>query len=541
MTTHAWQHANAPLRGSAILLALFFLTALFLLAQAFQRLLPVELNAALIHQTDTSAYFAADAGVQDAIAYIENELANGREPLTAASSTRSGAIGTWTWTSILTADSQSPPNGQNPVRYYTVASTAHLNGRPMRRITTSVGQQSFARFALYSDKSDPNAAFNTSSLGLAKEGPVHINDPIKIWTYPNQYDGSYKPHFLSTVTSATRVAGSADGVAYWNGNGGGSGSTGYPPYDSNGNPVPGHYETIYAQGRVALNTGVSRIELPPTTSALANAAWGDPTMPAPTTAGVYVNQAKTGNDAAGGIYIVGGVSKMEMSVDGGGNRVLTITQASGKTVVTETLSSAVTAPGGQNVPQGRTLVVPPSGKSQVLNTLTNGVVFSTGTIASLSGTSKGARTISTDVDAQAEIVVGGSITRSDTTPGQAPTGSTDNLGLVSYNLRFPSSLPRSTNPANKLYVYAAILAGVPGGNGGAVYENISGPVGLLDIYGSLSVASKSPKAQSNGVQVTGGWSGKTYYDPNLASTPPPFYPTLNSFSLKSWKDEASPR
>ena len=42
MTAHAWQHANAPRRGSAILLALFFLTALFLLAQAFGRGLAVE-------------------------------------------------------------------------------------------------------------------------------------------------------------------------------------------------------------------------------------------------------------------------------------------------------------------------------------------------------------------------------------------------------------------------------------------------------------------------------------------------------------------
>ncbi|NDD31057.1 MAG: hypothetical protein EB084_22610, partial [Proteobacteria bacterium] len=286
MTTHAWQHANAPLRGSAILLALFFLTALFLLAQAFQRLLPVELNAALIHQTDTSAYFAADAGVQDAIAYIENQLANGRE--VASPLTRPWAgLGAFSYQTTITADAQTPPNGSSPLRVFTLVSDACRSSdssrRPVRRITASIAQQSFARFGYFADKT------NGIPYGISYEfdGPFHVNDPLQL-TLPSEfYNGGYAAIFNSTATSASVVSGSADGVDY----------KGTPPFDGWGNPIAGRYEKVYKQGRHALTTGARRVELPPNTASLANAAWGDPTMPKPTTAGVYVNQAKTGNDA----------------------------------------------------------------------------------------------------------------------------------------------------------------------------------------------------------------------------------------------------
>lgn len=527
MTAHAWQHANAPRRGSAILLALFFLTALFLLAQAFQKLLPVELNAALIHQTDTSAYFAADAGVQDASAFIGNELSSGREPLSASPSTRTGSIGGWTWSAVIIADGQTPPNGTNSLRTYQVVSTASFGGRPMRRITTWLSQQSFARFALYCETVPDGACWDPAAEHY--DGPLHLNGPLNIWTYSSLYNGGYPPLFYSSVSSASTVSGSADGVGYNARTGGYN-----PPYDSRGNPIKGRYEAIYAQGRPSLQTGVARIEMPTSTSALANAAWGDPTMPKPTTTGVYVNQAKTGNDAAGGIYIVGGVSKMEMSVDGGGNRVLTITQANGKTVVTETLSSAMTAPGGQNVPQGRTVVTPPSGKSQVLNTLTNGVVYSTNTIASLKGTNKGARTIATELTQNAEIVVGGSILRADTLAGQTPTGTADNLGLVCHTLRFPTSLPR--NAATPVYLYAAAMAGSKEKGGGTTIDGYgSGGLGYLNIYGGII---SYVDGCTSGPAGTTGFIRTIHYDSNLAKTPPPYFPSYTKFTVKSWLEES---
>ncbi|NDD31056.1 MAG: hypothetical protein EB084_22605 [Proteobacteria bacterium] len=518
------------------MLALFFLTALFLLATAFQKLLPVELNAALSNELHTRASLVADAGVEDTIAFIESALAQGNEPFAGSPPyLRSGGLGAdWTWTATVTPDALTPPNSNGSIRVYRIDSIASFGKRQLRRISAYAGQQSFARFALYADTVDQTGWWDPSTEHY--DGPFHVNDPLRIGTPGGVYSNAYSPLFLSTVTSASRDSSSADGVTYVSDGGSGAGD---PPYDSNGNPIPGRYEALYAQGRPSLRTGVSRIDMPANTQSLASAAWGDPSTGPPSTTGVYVNQAKTGNGSSGGVYIVGDVSKMTMSVDSAGNRSLTIKQAIGQTTVTETLASSVRAPDGQNVPQGRTLVVPPFGKPNVVSTLTNGVVYSTGTIASLSGVNKGQRTIATDVTKQTEIKIGGSITRSDTPVGQNPTGTADNLGLVTYTLRFPTSLPRSS--ATPVYLYATAMAGIKGGGGGSVIDGLDKQgLGVLNIYGGLIVSNDGVTVNNANLwnPYTHGFIRTIHYDTNLASSPPPYFPTYPKLTVRSWSDEA---
>lgn len=525
------------------MLALFFLTALFLLATAFQKLLPVELNAALRHEQHTRASLAADAGVEDTIAFIESALADGLEPFSGTPPyLRTGTLGTdWTWSATVTPDASTPPNGVGAIRVYRIDAVASFGNRPVRRISTHAGQQSFARFALYADTVDQNGWWSPSIEHY--DGPFHVNDPLRIGTPSGLYSGACSPLFTSSVTTASTDASSADGVTYVSDKNQGDGDA---PYDSNGNPIAGRYEAIYAQGRPSLRTGVSRIDMPTNTQSLASAAWGDPSTGPPSTTGVYVNQAKTGNGSSGGVYIVGDVSKMTMSVDSAGNRSLTIKQAIGQTTVTETLASSVRAPDGQNVPQGRTLIVPPFGRSKVVSTLTNGVVYSTGTIASLSGMNKGQRTIATDVTKQTEIKIGGSITRSDTPVGQNPTGTADNLGLVTYTLRFPSTLPHSA--ATPIHLYATAMAGIKGGGGGSVIDGLDKVgLGVLNIYGGLIVSNDGVTVNNASVwnprtgqlsPTQNGFIRTIHYDTNLASSPPPFFPTYPKLTVRSWNDEA---
>lgn len=518
--------------GSALLLAIFFLVVLFLLAQAFQALLPTELNSALRYKTDTMAYFVADSAIVDSMAWVEHELSSGREITTTPAQVlqRSGSIGDWTWTATVEPDAQTPPRGLSPLRIYKVTATALQGGRTYRRITSWVGQQSFAKFVMYADKVAAGIFKPTDSFHY--DGPFHTNDPLTMFVRPGFYGSNLPPTFTSTVSTATAVAGSPDGIGYAGGGG--------PPYDGAGNPLPGMYEKIYQGGRNSVRSPVRPIDMPPNTSALLNAAWGDATSSPPQGQGVYVNTSP-GNRVAGGVYIGGQVDSMLLSTDAAGNRSMRIIQG-GKTVtVTETLASGVNAPNGTYVAQNSTLIVGPGNSTHVLSGTTNGVVFSAGSIESLSGVNRGARTIATDITSNTEIVVTGNITRSDTALGQVPTSSSDNLGLVTYKFRIPATVPRSVNAP--LYVYGAILAGVPGGAGGFAvdqYNNYGLGVGMIQLVGSLSVSMKGIQGQfdfSTGAQLS-GFKMDFHYDRNLVLTPPPFFPSFNKLTVRSWKEEA---
>ena len=118
--------------------------------------------------------------------------------------------------------------------------------------------------------------------------------------------------------------------------------------------------------------------------------------------------------------------------------------------------------------------------------------------------------------------------------GQGPTGTDDNLGLVTYTLRFPTSLPRKlTNP---VHLYATAMAGIKGGGGGSVIDGLnSGGLGVLNIYGGLIVSQDGITVRYS---TNSGFIRTIHYDTNLASSPPPFFPTYPKLTVRSWNDEA---
>ncbi|MBM3464871.1 MAG: hypothetical protein FJX76_22460 [Armatimonadetes bacterium] len=170
-------------RGSALLLAIFFLIALFFLARAFQVLIPQEMRAALRMATDTQAGLTADAGVQETLAWVESELSNGRE--IPNETVRYDTVGEWSWIVKVDPDAQSPPNGTNMLRVYTITSVASLRGRKMRQVTAMVAQLSFSRFAWFQD-TRPIGFFLTED---SFDGPVHINDTVAIGVARGFFNG----------------------------------------------------------------------------------------------------------------------------------------------------------------------------------------------------------------------------------------------------------------------------------------------------------------------------------------------------------------
>ncbi|MCB0361058.1 MAG: hypothetical protein KDD44_15530, partial [Bdellovibrionales bacterium] len=61
-------------RGSILLLALFFMFTLFLLAVAFFKLLPTELQSAARSSRDVKAHYVADGGVKNAVSWLKGQV-----------------------------------------------------------------------------------------------------------------------------------------------------------------------------------------------------------------------------------------------------------------------------------------------------------------------------------------------------------------------------------------------------------------------------------------------------------------------------------
>lgn len=526
---------RATHRGSALLLAIVFLATLFLLARAFQVLIPSELNSALRLKMEAAASLAADAGIQDTMAWIEWDLGANptntyTEPTTSStpSAVRTGTLGDWQWSVTVQPDDETAPRGNNPVHAYKLTSQATYGGKVFRTVSTWVTQSSFAKFGFFDDVYDTSTFTTVGSDHY--DGPVFLNQWNHMWVPSGSYAATANPVYTGTVTTAARYSNSADGVLY-------DGPDG-APYDSNGNPIPGRYEHIYSGGRASLTTGAKSIVMPSGSQMLARNAWGGNGSP-PDAAGVYVHA--TGGKVDGGVYVQGTVDKMVLGVDGAGNRTVTITQGGTQTVVTETTKAPGTAPNGRPVALNSTLVVSSDGQSRVHNGLTNGAIFAKGNINSLSGKTQGRRTVGVDIATGNSITIAGNLTYDGTTPGSVPASSTDNLGVVANEIHISSSIPRSTSAP--LYLYGALMAGKPGGQGGFFvdqYYDSSLGVGTMNMYGGLII--------SNG-DVTGtmGWgSGQLFagfnqilkYDANLATSPPPFFPTLPKLTMRSWSEAA---
>jgi len=548
-------------RGSILLLSIFFLVTLFFLAMALLQLLPVELNAARWARMNQEASYAADAGITDTITWLEEVLAGNQGRLSDLTEDfeRGGSFGDWTWVVKVQPDQQTRDN--NPVRVFRLTSVASLDGRPHRRIVADVRQDSFAHYLTFIGTSSNNAYWRLDRNSKL-EGPMHVNGIASI-AYDNQWFQTGVPFFEGTYTASGfhvpsgKPEGFGDGVRYRTTTGFDNSDT---PYNEDGVPIPERYDRIFTRGREALKTGVREREMPSTSRNLATEAWGE--TPLPLDQGVHLDTSSSQANKKG-ILIQGDVENMQLSVVQG-NSVMTVVQGSGdarkETRVTILSENGMTLPAGSEVngavlprdmvlDTGNTVVQKPDvGGRKVFAVapgVTNGLVYCTGTIHGLQGQNKGRRTIAVDVENNKEIVISGDLTRQDTPVGEKPAGTDDLLGLLGMNIRVGDSVER--NLETPLQLYCSIFAGRknPDGEyeGSFLVDDLeSSGVGKFIIYGSVVRAQDSPWLMS-WVNSSGAYVGSTgfvanmKYDAAAAANPPPFFPTMPTLRVLSWKEE----
>jgi hypothetical protein len=174
----------------------------------------------------------------------------------------------------------------------------------------------------------------------------------------------------------------------------------------------------------------------------------------------------------------------------------------------------------------------------------NGAIFVNGDVTSLSGTMKGQQTIAVNDNntntSENNIVISGNISYQND-PQTCGCTSTDLLGIIGHNVEVASSAP------SNLTIEAAVFAGnsydYNHTDGVGTFETQSNVFGLpkkgpLLVYGSLVNASISPLGvfDSGSGQLVGGWGDSYTWDTRFKTDAPPFYPSLNSYSIIGWYD-----
>ncbi len=217
---------------------------------------------------------------------------------------------------------------------------------------------------------------------------------------------------------------------------------------------------------------------------------------------------------------------------------------------------------------GTTLLRRPDGTFEHFGSPLNGSVYVDGTVECVWGINKGRRTIAvaSDDTTTNDIVIGGK--RNDTNPnaansfsiaaGQkgliqfgatdedgdgvldAPTTADHTLGLVADNVRVSARLKHGGNWAtshpqtNPLYIYATVMAGISdedGGYGVDAYD--TGGAGWSYRYGARIMRRGAAWGTTSGHGLV---NGNTYFDEPASVSPPPYFPSLPRFIVKSYEE-----
>ncbi|MEW6277901.1 MAG: hypothetical protein AB1758_04700 [Candidatus Eremiobacterota bacterium] len=244
--------------------------------------------------------------------------------------------------------------------------------------------------------------------------------------------------------------------------------------------------------------------------------------------------------------------------------------------ITTTFEDTNLAPGGTFTVNGQTLtgsLTVPKDYTIVQNDVSqktyeiykgtgNGLVYvANGDVMELEGVNKGRKTVAVSQADNREVRVTDSLTRADTTPGQAPASGAvrDQLGVIAYAVRFATqrSNPATANVnrslytvANPLYLYAAIYAAKPGdtnsgaenagGIGTIEYDNSAFGAGRLVLYGSMTEGIRQAKGTFNaatGAPVT-GFNYTNNEDQNFELIAPPFFPADGDFRVVNVRERS---
>lgn len=504
----------------------------------------------------------------------------------------------WAYRWELIPDDQTYPNGSNPIRAYTIHSKAFRNGKLVREAKAEVIQKSLSYYDALYDNWSSNLVMGIRSDSAPTGGPVHVNDVLQLWIKDggSYWDSDGDPKFAHGLTSTGVYDTGSDGFAYYKGNLGGSDGN-YLPYDDDG-PINSRYNRLASGGRDSMVSGASSVNLPSNTFSLRDAAWGfDTTEPLPSSTGVHLNEV---GGALQGIYVNGYTEEMELGYGGsqpagsgtanyGNNSWVKIEQSGdglnsidthqAVTVITldedpvtlpaGTVVNGETLGGATTYPVGTTLMRNADGEFEYHDSALNGVIYVNGDINDVWGVNKGRRTIAVESDADAgvrhQIRIGG---KEDDSTGvfsiaagekgliqygvtdedgdgilDAPTTGDNVLGLIGHTISVADDLKHSGQwdtshtETNPLYLYAVVLGGITGDGGGYGVEAYdSGNAGYVYRFGSRIVVQSKAWGTTSGHGLV---NGNTFYDEEAAIQPPPYFPSLPEFEVKSYLDLAA--
>lgn len=365
------------------------------------------------------------------------------------------------------------------------------DGRAARQVnlqgifSVQVQQDNFARYALFTNQ-QRNAAGSlvwfTNRTNFS--GPVHTNGGLNFALNPS---GT----FTGLVTSVSQTAN------YYNNN-----SSIDLNADRNGDrDVP-----TFGAG---FERGVPNIPMPSTTVAdrQAEAALGLPSGTGIPNHPDGVYPGTSGGSITGGIYIKGNAA---LAVSAGANTAIyTITQAGTTTTVTVNYSSNHTTVAIGSAPPTSYTGVP------------NGMIFTDGSLTSLSGTVQ--RDSRVTVAATGDIQISTHIMYQDYTGGTAPSaeGATNVLGILSWN----GNVRIGTTAPNDINVHATVMT--PNGEFGVDNYNLGAPRGTATILGGV-IENTYGAFGTFGSQNT-GYGRNFVYDTRMGrGMAPPFFPTISS-------------
>lgn len=491
-------------RGTALILAIFFLGFCQVLAMGFTRLIPSELNGSLRFRNDVASSLAADAGIQYALAYLEQKLAAGEEPVPGPETSlilRSAPLGLnvngWEWEVTVLPDEQTPPRGNNPRRAYALESRALFHGEIQRKVTTQVVQESFVRYARFTNEwSDPSVAYWAGAQFF--EGPVHSNDIIRIGIHPGYYTNGFPQLFQNRVTSAGGIEWSPATLEA-------------PPSDA------AQLRRVFNVPRLPATTG--RIEVPWDTTMVRDAALGAGSPTGPITA-----------NRGAGIFVQGDVDEIVLDVENG-DPVQRIT-VGGTTYKVQEMANRTTV---TNLANGNRIAD--------YQGAPNGTIYATGNILQVRGVNKGRHTIAVNSGAGKKIGIGGDILQVGTSKS-TPASQLDNrncLGLLAHTVQVPHSLDPGSLPQTGLTVHAAIMAGDGKRTGGGLaterlddFARDDTHHNYLNIVGSIIEDRRNITAHIN---PGSGWTTRSEFDKSLKDAPPPYFPSEPTFTVRGYSDE----
>lgn len=468
-------------------------------------------------QTRASALAVAESGAELGVLWLRDQAIPPTTDQTITSSIASPPAGS-SWVVTLTND---PLNATQFLKTYIITCTGTVGGKS-RQVKIAARQSSFGKYAYFTDR-------ETSTSGSAIwwnskdyiDGPVHSN---------NKNGKNFNIDYSGWSTNNPRRPIFQDIV------------TGCGPsisYQPSRPKTEEAFQRVFMNGSKGYLLGVNQVVLPPSTAVQKEAAWGGASG-FPTSAGVYIrSDANSGN---GGTYIHGNCG-IEMSVDGSGNQIMTVTQGTNTTVIKYDLAQGTTTV--LSGPVG-------SGSSTSASSFSNGVIYCSGSITSLRGTiannkvsggqidRRSAWTICTDTNALKDITITGDLVYQTKPDKTQPMSAACNLGagtlgLVAQDIKIADDGTSYHRHYNR-ELNCVMLAGSSSVDGSISVNNYNeGTTGTLSVLGGLIQSTRGPVGTISGGVINHGYAKDYRYDQRLSTAPPPFYPTTGAYDRLSWE------